>query len=496
MRSWPLVLVLAGCGFTPADPLVDEAPEDTEEAPDPSDTDPPDPNDTEAADTDDTEPPPAPDCSTIPAADADWELCATTATACEAVFSDGAGCTDVCAAAGLPCTAAYENRDGTCAPDLTRPALDCDSGHGSDFCVCGGTGTPTTTDPGVTFANRGEQLLAERWGFGAEAEGGDPTRLYRVTTLADEGAGSLRAALESDEPWYIVFDLSGTIRWEDDVDVRSNKTVDGRGVDILVDGSWKIDAHDVILSDLRLTRSLRDGEQACEQSGDVIGVRGDGGDDVADFATRDLWFHHLELFDGGDGLLDIRGGTHITISWSHFHTHKKATLAWRANDDVEAGGMRVTWHHNHFDRTSVRNPRFHYGWGHFVNNYVDRWWQYGVNAVDEAQFLSEGNIYEAANNCAGVPGVVPCVDPNPCGDDDDWFVDRKLGVAHDEDGNPEGYVKSVGDLALGGARIETNLDVLVFEAADHYSYPVDTANRALATRIASESGPRTAWTFP
>ncbi|MDP6943190.1 MAG: hypothetical protein QF464_03490, partial [Myxococcota bacterium] len=54
------------------------------------------------------------------------------------LFTDSAGCAAVCAALDMDCYATWENIQGACAPDLTRPPLTCDpgSGHQSDYCVC------------------------------------------------------------------------------------------------------------------------------------------------------------------------------------------------------------------------------------------------------------------------------------------------------------------------------------------------------------------------
>lgn len=77
------------------------------------------------------------DCSPI-AEHADWELCASTETTCEAVFDDNAGCTALCAEANLICAGVFENIDDQCAADNERPALSCDppSNHQSDYCIC------------------------------------------------------------------------------------------------------------------------------------------------------------------------------------------------------------------------------------------------------------------------------------------------------------------------------------------------------------------------
>lgn len=86
------------------------------------------------------------DCSGITSVG--YELCASSAATCTAVFTDSSGCDAVCAAAGLTCESAYENADTACAADDTLPAVACNSGHQSDFCVCGGTPVGTGGAPG------------------------------------------------------------------------------------------------------------------------------------------------------------------------------------------------------------------------------------------------------------------------------------------------------------------------------------------------------------
>lgn len=78
----------------------------------------------------------APDCEGVTAAQG-WDLCESSVSACVVVFEDGTGCAGVCAALGLACSEAYDNVDGMCAAQ-DGPALGCgDTGHQSDYCVCG-----------------------------------------------------------------------------------------------------------------------------------------------------------------------------------------------------------------------------------------------------------------------------------------------------------------------------------------------------------------------
>jgi len=425
------------------------------------------------------------DCGPI-ATDGDWEVCIATATTCEATFDDGAGCTEVCGRAGLACVAAYDNVDGQCAGDLASP-VDCDSGHQSDYCVCEGwLSTPGYVPPVEEcdgYPLPADTLLAEREGFGAHAEGGDPGTIYRVTTLADDGPGSLREGLEASTSQWIVFDVQGEITLDDTVQVASNKTVDGRDRDITVRGHLELeDAHDVILSDLKLTNDL---EGHCTQAGDVVTLTGDGGADPSDFSTHDIWLHHLEVFDGGDGLIDLRGATDVTISWSHFHTHEKGLLMDTDRDDGPTEGMRVTMHHNHFDRITRRAPQIAHGWLHTYNNVHYEWYEVGVISIDDAEVVSENNVYLAR---PGTVCITPCPDPNPCGDDD--FIVSKTATSVDWSGDSEGRLRSVGDVVVNGARITERDASSVFEPADHYAYTAEPATEPMGLDIMDRAGAR------
>ena len=457
------------------------------------------------------------DCSAI-SDDPAWQLCASGDGTCEGVFTDGAGCDALCAAVGMFCAQVHEDIDGVCAPDLERPPVGCapPSGHKSDYCVCvadpqgctpscagktcgsdgcGGTcgacGDGETCSDGVcasgcdVYPFPAESLLAERVGFGAATTGGDPAKPYIVDTLADSGAGSLRAALESDEPYWIGFSVAGEIKIAGNhiIKVKSNKTIDGRGRDITVNGTLRIDdARNIIINDIRARNNQ---EPKCTQDGDVLLLIGEGGDDPDTYTTRDIWIHHVELFDGGDGLLDLRGASRVTASWNHLHAHNKAMLMWQTRSGKPATGMRVTLHHNFMDRLTLRGPQFIYGWLHFFNNYQFEWYEYGAGSLGGAQMLSEANVYQAR------PGAIclDCPDPNPCGGND--LVVSKEGVVNDWADNGTGFVRSVGDLKLEDAKIAVASPEKVFTAADHYAYQADTADAALKTKIAAEAGPRT-----
>lgn len=336
-----------------------------------------------------------------------------------------------------------------------------------------------------------EALLDEAVGFGRRAAGGDAGHLYRVTSLAASGRGTLRDGLESPDSLWIVFDvgLDATAvidAGDEPIEVRSNKTVDGRGRDIVVDGGlvFREGTRNVVISDIRLTNTHG---ARCTQEADVVSIRGDGGTSPAAFGTRDIWFHHVEIYEGGDGLIDIRGGSRITISWSHFHDHSKGfLLSMESAGELEGREMEVTFHHNYFERISRRSPQLSLGRAHLFNNYQYQWWEFGAASIARAQLLSEGNIYEARPGAICGTFFTPCRDPAPCGDED-WEV-SKIAVSNDWAADERGYVRSTGDLLLEDARVAVNEPGRVF--TPDYPYVLEPATRELADRIRAESGPR------
>jgi pectate lyase len=358
------------------------------------------------------------------------------------------------------------------------------TGSGGTGSAGGSGGGGQAPDPGCeSYPYSADALYAELVGFGESATGGDPATPYHVTTLASSGAGSLANALESSEPYWIVFDVNGKITLPGGkVSMESHKTIDGRGRDITIEGTLEIrDEKNIIVSDVALTNDL---EGHCTQAGDVISVRGNGTTPES-YTARNLWFHHLELYNGGDGLLDLRGASLVTISWTHFHTHKKAMLMGPNSDQSPANGMRVTLHHNFFDRVTLRGPQFLFGWAHYFNNYQLEWYEYGAGSLDGAEFYSENNIYQAR---PGTYCLQSCPDINPCGDND--FAVSKDGLVHEWSTNGAGSAKSVGDLALEGAELNENDPGGVFDPTTQYTYTAEIATVGLAQAVGDGAGPR------
>ncbi|MEV4412536.1 family 16 glycoside hydrolase [Catellatospora sp. NPDC049609] len=117
--------------------------------------------------------------------------------------------------------------------------------------------------------------------------------------------------------------------------------------------------------------------------------------------SHHIWIDHNDLSDGGDGALDIkRGSDLITVSWNRFHDHDKTTLVGHddANGAQDTGRLRVTYHHNFFDRSDQRNPRVRFSpLVHVYNNYYfDN--SYGIASTNESGLFVEGNYFYSVNN--------------------------------------------------------------------------------------------------
>jgi hypothetical protein len=164
-------------------------------------------------------------------------------------------------------------------------------------------------------------------GFGAAATGGRGGRVLHVTTLAESGPGSLRAALEAEGPRVVVFDVSGVIDLgeadcsdpfaEDDAsnvlvirhgDVTvAGQTAPGAGITLRGRLYTEYDERvgNVIVRHLRIRPAPYD----CADGGDQM--------DALRFAVNTLgMFDHVSVSWGVDENVDTYQGTRLTLQWS------------------------------------------------------------------------------------------------------------------------------------------------------------------------------------
>lgn len=416
----------------------------------------------------------------------EWELCEQTDSTCVGVFYDAVGCQAFCQSVGLICSEVWENLDGECVPDDSRTPLGCNipTGHQSDWCVCvdpcecvadcedrqcgddgcGGSCGECSEDAQCEFGECVEQeeeeeeeerdeslLLSERVGYGENATGGLGGPTCVVTNLKDSGSGSLRACAESNGKKWIVFDVDGELYLKSRIQVKSDKTIDGRDRKIRIQGSGLnlSGVSNIILVNL----IFEDGNGSDDN--DAITIRN---------GSKDVWIHHCSFSDYGDGLVDIKeAATDITVSWSLFSKHDKVMLISASTKDTGDTKIRVTVHHNWFKETRQRHPRLRFGRAHVFNNYFYKWKSYGIGCSYKGQCRSENNIFDAATNKKAIIDQVG--------------TDSK-----------DSQVRSDGEWLLNGAKVTENNRSSVFDPNSAYTYSLDKADASLRSDILNHAG--------
>jgi pectate lyase len=280
-------------------------------------------------------------------------------------------------------------------------------------------------------------LLSQLVGFGRETTGGLGGCVYHVTSLDDSGPGTLRDAAGRPDPAWIVFDISGDLLLASDVPVSSNKTIDGRGAQVVVhDYGLFISGptSNVIVDNLAFTSSLT--------SSDNNAITLSGG-------ASNVWVDHCSFSGYGDGHLHFAGGpTDITISWCSFSNNPHVMLVGTNAMDTATADTRVTLHHNWWNQIGNYAPRLRFGRVHAFNNLFDRWVSNAVVVTMSGQVYSEANAFLSASHTAGIV------------------------LEYSDDPDP-GFAVSVGDLLENGTTVETSGPGTVFTPGDAYSYSID-----------------------
>jgi hypothetical protein len=191
-------------------------------------------------------------------------------------------------------------------------------------------------------------------GFGRFARGGRGGDVYHVTTLTDDGPGSLRHGIETaGGPRTIVFDVSGTIQLRSQLRIDKSyltlagQSAPGDGI-TLRDHTLSVkNCHDVIIRYLR----VRLGDQHKTPSGP---------DTLATDNFDNLILDHLSLSWAIDGTHDFRAGQNFTIQWCilsealHDSLHPKGPHAMCASYREPDGPISL--HHNLFSTCRDRHP--------------------------------------------------------------------------------------------------------------------------------------------
>ncbi|OMQ12158.1 T9SS type A sorting domain-containing protein [[Flexibacter] sp. ATCC 35103] len=184
----------------------------------------------------------------------------------------------------------------------------------------------------------------------------------------------------------------GDITIENANNANSYLTIEGIGNDAVVNGMGirLKKASNIEVSNL--------GFMNCNSTaGDNIGMQQD---------NDHIWVHNCDLFYGdagsdadqikGDGALDNKSSTYITLAYNHFWDSGKASLLGLSEGTTT--GLYITYHHNWFDHSDSRHPRVRFYSAHIYNNYYDGNSKYGAGSTMGSSLFVEGNYFRNTKN--------------------------------------------------------------------------------------------------
>ena len=225
-------------------------------------------------------------------------------------------------------------------------------------------------------------------GFGAETIGGRGGTVIKVTNLNDSGAGSLRAAVETSGARIVVFETSGIINLQKDLDISNPYiTIAGQTSPggILITG-WrtKIITHDVIIQHIRFrvgSHQITNG--ADPEQLDALDIWGKyWGPNEA----YNIIIDHCSISWGVDETFSISGGVmNTTVQWSIIS--EGLSSAGHPKGEHSKGLMvsgkyvypnTLSLHHNYIAHNSDRSPFIYSPDGvdtivDYVNNITYNW---------------------------------------------------------------------------------------------------------------------------
>ena len=113
-----------------------------------------------------------------------------------------------------------------------------------------------------------------------------------------------------------------------------------------------------------------------------------------------IWIHNCDFFYGdagsdadqakGDGALDVKVSTNVTISFNHYYDAGKCNLQGMKSESTE---NCITYHHNWYDHSDSRHPRVRTCTIHVYNNFYDGIAKYGIGATSGCSIFSEANYF-------------------------------------------------------------------------------------------------------
>jgi len=288
-------------------------------------------------------------------------------------------------------------------------------------------------------------------GYGKYAKGGRGGAVLEVTNLNDNGAGSLRAAVEATGPRTVVFKLSGIITLESPLKIKNpyitiaGQTAPGDGI-CIKKHPLSIDADHVIIRYIRVRLGNETGKDT---------------DAVSSRYTKHIILDHISASWSVDETMSIYHCDSITVQWSIISesmfnsNHAKGTHGFGGI----WGSNYSSYHHNLLAHHTSRNPRMASGAGYtdYRNNVIYNWGYQSLYGGEKTQKGSEKFNFSSFNIVGNYYKPGPATNPNK--------------VAH-RIANPSARSETdFGNWYVAGNVVEGNTDV----TADNWNGGVQTS---------------------
>ena len=302
-------------------------------------------------------------------------------------------------------------------------------------------------------------------GFGALTSGGRGGEVYIVTTLADDGPGSLRKGLKIRGKRTIVFEVSGNIRLKSPLIVKygdltiAGQTAPGEGICIC---DYPLNVH----TDNVIIRYIR------SRLGDINRLSEDA---ISITHSKNIIVDHCSFSWGIDENASFYDNENTTVQWCIISESLNESYHHKGNHGYGGiwGGMGASFHHNLIAHNTSRNPRFMGSRYHgqperelvdFRNNVIYNWGFNSSYGGEAGMQNLVANYYKAGPASKKKNRIV-----EPWDDKGRWFVESN--IVHD-------YPAISNDNWAGGVQGDYAAEVrsdVVFDVPPVATFPADIA---------------------